>query len=352
MTSWKLERCSDVAPVPVEWLWPRYLARGKLAVLDGDPEQGKSLLTIDLIARLGIGRSLPDGSTGPAPAAALLLSAEDDVADTVRPRAEAAGANLDRLLVPSFGDRLPRLPADIPALEDLITTGAAALVVIDPFLAFVPPEVSANLDQCVRQVLTPLAGLAARTNCAVLLVRHLSKAPRRRAAHRGQGSMGIVAACRTALFATPAPAGGPATHALCVSKTNMGHRPPALGYRIVDAPCGRPVIEWTGPIAANADDLSTDAAPLRPRDRAIDWLRHELANGPRKVAELYADAAAQGIPEKTLERAKSELGATAQRIWNRTHDRGEWYWFDPSQPWPKDAPFKKPFELEPLDPLE
>src|SRR5207253_5622783 len=109
MSSCKLERCSDITPVALNWLWPRYLARGKLAVLDGDPEQGKSLVTIDLIARLGTGRPLPDGSAGPAPAAALLLSAEDDVADTVRPRAEAAGADLNRLLLPSFDGRLPQL---------------------------------------------------------------------------------------------------------------------------------------------------------------------------------------------------------------------------------------------------
>src|SRR5437764_12175808 len=75
---WKAELCCDIRPTALDWLWPRYLARGKLAILDGDPEMGKSLLTIDLIARLSRGGPLPDGSTLPRPCTSILLSAEDD----------------------------------------------------------------------------------------------------------------------------------------------------------------------------------------------------------------------------------------------------------------------------------
>src|SRR5262245_5883874 len=160
MSPWKAELCSDVRPTALDWLWLRYLARGKLALLDGDPEMGKSLLTLDLIARLSRGGPLPDGTTLSRPSTSILLSAEDDPADTIRPRAEAAGADLSRLVVPSFGGRLPRLPDDIPALGELICEREAALVVIDPLMAFLPPNVAANLDQCVRQALTPLAELA------------------------------------------------------------------------------------------------------------------------------------------------------------------------------------------------
>src|SRR5581483_9800249 len=97
----------------LDWLWPGYLARGKLVLLDGDPGLGKSLLTLDLIARLGRGRPLPDGSPGPPPCTSVRLSLEDDAADTIRPRAEAAGADLARLLVPAFDGCAPQLPADL-----------------------------------------------------------------------------------------------------------------------------------------------------------------------------------------------------------------------------------------------
>src|SRR5437867_3215912 len=348
MSTWKAERCCDVVPVALDWLWPRYLARGKLAILDGDPEMGKSLVAIDLIARLSRGGPLPDGSPLAEPCNSLLLSAEDDAADTIRPRAEAAGTDLARLVIPNFGDRVPRLPQDIPPLEELVRDSRAALVVIDPLMAFLPPSVAANLDQCVRQVLTPLAGLAARTGCAVLFVRHLTKKSRPHAIQRGQGSMGIMAAVRTALFVAAQPGGTSvqtcgATRVLTVAKSNVGRRPPALGFHIVEAPTGQPVIEWTGPVNRTADEVCRggEAGGVRMRERATDWLKRELAAGPRKAADMYAAAAAAGIPERTLERAKHELPACSHRTWDHKLQRGEWYWYDPDAPWPKTAPFKK-----------
>jgi len=90
-------------------------------------------------------------------------------------------------------------------------------------------------------------------------------------------------------------------------------------------------------------------AALRPRDRASDWLRRELANGPRKAAELLTVAAEAGIPEATLRRAKADLRAESHQVYRE--DERTWYWYDPTAPWPADAPFKKPFELPPLPPL-
>jgi putative DNA primase/helicase len=352
MSPWKDELCCDVAPAALDWLWPRYLARGKLVILDGDPGMGKSVLTIALIARLTRGGALPDGVMLTRPYTCVLLSAEDAAADTIRPRAEAAGVDLARLVVPNFGQRVPRFPEDLAALEGLIRERGAELVVIDPLMAFLPPKVAANLDQCVRQALTPLATIAAETGCAILLVRHLTKTGRDRAVHRGQGSMGIVASVRTALFVAPHPQ-DPNARVLAVSKSNVGQAPPALGFRVVEL-SGQPAIEWTGPVEVTADDVSQTrrVEVVRMRDRACDWLKRALAGGPRTAADLYAAAAKAGIPERSLDRAKQSLGIGSQRIHNRKTDRSEWYWYDSSAPWPQDAPFKKPFELEPLDALD
>jgi hypothetical protein len=333
----------------VKWLWPRFLARGKLSLLDGDPEMGKSLLAIDLIARLSRGAERPDGSPGGPPVTSVLFSAEDTAADTIRPRAEAAGADLNRLVVPRFR-RVPRLPDDVGELEQLVRDCEAGLVVFDPLMAFLAPNVPANLDQYVRLALTPLADLAGRTGCTMWAVRHLGKQPRDRAVYLGQGNMAIVGAVRTALLvgAHPAEAGG---RVLTVSKSNVDERPTALGYRVVKSPAGPPVIQWTGPVDLTADGLCRrkGSAGLKARDRAVDWLKRELAGGPRKAADLYAAAAEAGIPERTLERAKAELPAKSHRTWDHKHDRGEWYWYDPDAAWPKKAPFEKPWELPPLE---
>ncbi|HVS36916.1 MAG TPA: AAA family ATPase [Gemmataceae bacterium] len=55
-------RFDQVRAVPIRWLWEPYLARGKLAVLDGDVGVGKSFFAVDLAARLSRGGRTPDGS--------------------------------------------------------------------------------------------------------------------------------------------------------------------------------------------------------------------------------------------------------------------------------------------------
>src|SRR5262245_39358697 len=83
-------------PQPLDWLWPGRLVAGRLALIDGDPGVGKSLVTLDLAARLSSASAMPDGYHPSQPSKVLLLSAEDNVKDTVIPRLLAAGADLGR----------------------------------------------------------------------------------------------------------------------------------------------------------------------------------------------------------------------------------------------------------------
>ncbi len=347
MAPWEIKLCSDIQSTNIDWLWPRYIPRGKLVLLDGDPSVGKSMLAIDLIARLSRGNTLPDGAPAPPACTSILLSAEDNPADTIRPRAEAAGVDMARFVVPEFQGRMPQFPEHLPALNELIVTCSADLVVMDPLMAFLPPGVAANLDQCVRQVLSPLALLAARTNCTILLIRHLTKKLAARAILRGQGSIGIIAAVRSALLASGHP-DDPDARVLAVTKSNLAHRPPALGFRLSVSRSGPGAVEWTGPVDLTADGLCQKKVSTRvkARERAIDWLRCELANGPRLRAELFVLAAEAGIPERTLERAGSALPARSHQVYRKQSDTRDRYWYDPNAPWPLDAPFKKPQEME------
>src|SRR5205823_3028494 len=85
---------SDVKPEPVEWLWTSRIAAGKLTLFAGDPGLGKSQITIDIAARITTGSSWPDDGQAPV-GNVIILSAEDGIADTLRPRFEAAAGNLD-----------------------------------------------------------------------------------------------------------------------------------------------------------------------------------------------------------------------------------------------------------------
>src|ERR1700676_665750 len=130
-----LQPISEIESRPVNWLWPGRLALGKLSIIDGDPGLGKSLLSLDLAARLTTGRPFPDGSPGPGVSNVVVLNAEDAYHDTVRPRLQAMGADLDRVLVLCQKDidlgRLLRLPAETDELDAALTRANARLVILD-----------------------------------------------------------------------------------------------------------------------------------------------------------------------------------------------------------------------------
>lgn len=324
--------CADIAPTPIQWLWKPFLARGKLSILDGDPGTGKSFVAVDLAARLSRGGPLPDGQMLARPNVTLLLNAEDDWADTVRPRAAAAGADLARVLVagsPCCTDPPPTFPDCMDAVMRLVITHHVDLLVIDPMMAFFPPRSCANSDQRIRQALAPLAGLANSTGCAVLLVRHLSKSAGTNAVYRGSGSIGILGSARTGLLLARHP-DDPELRVLAMTKTNLGPPAASLGFRLVSGENGA-ALQWTGPVDLTADELcgaQTAQVSRRPRERAAEFLKDALANGPRPVTELEKLAAERGLSWKTVERAKQGCGVVTEQV--RKGSVSGWYWLLPS----------------------
>src|SRR4051794_32180260 len=80
----------------VEWLWKGFLPRGKLSLLDGDPGLGKSTVLLDIAARVSAHGVMPD-QTQVETGNVMLMSAEDDPDDTIKPRLTLAGANMQRV---------------------------------------------------------------------------------------------------------------------------------------------------------------------------------------------------------------------------------------------------------------
>jgi hypothetical protein len=119
----------ELDPRPVDWLWPCRLGQGKLAVLDGDPGLGKSLVALDLCARLSTGRPWPDGSPSPGPWPSFIIQGEDGGNDTLRPPLQALGADLARVFFPDGDDPLVaqplRLPSRAPTLDGAIVRAGA-----------------------------------------------------------------------------------------------------------------------------------------------------------------------------------------------------------------------------------
>ncbi len=309
----------------VQWLWPGRVPLGMLTLLVGDPGLGKSLLTVDLSAKV----SRAGGNV-------LLLSAEDHKGATIRPRLEATEAALDRVHhVEVRRDGLEdgiALPDDGAELHRLATEHKAKLVIVDPLMAHLPESVNSWRDQSVRRALAPLHRLAQDLDCAVVVVAHLNKAKGGDALHRTGGSIGIPAAVRSALLLArdpedPEPERG-TQRVLAHVKCNVGPQAETLACEIetvlLDDQVEAPKLKIVGTSSISAADLlDMPAEEVRTeRDDAIEFLAAELAEGPKPTNEIKRAARDTNISDRTLARAKADLAVQS------TKDglNGGWRW--------------------------
>jgi hypothetical protein len=311
---------SAVETKAVEWLWNRRIPKGKLTMFDGDPDLGKSVVTMDIVARKSTGRPFPDGAPCEA-GNVLVCNVEDGQDDTIVPRLKAHGADLDRVFlfttVPNEdgGKRLLELPRDIVLLENKVRQREAALLIIDPVLTMLGGD--ANKDQDARKALTPIKEMAERTGVAVVCVRHLNKSVGLKAIQRGGGNMGLIGVARAgSLFARH-----PDDERLRVMaplKSNLAAKPPSLKYRIVSSIAHDTArVEWAGTTDHDADSLAADSGTPQERselDGAKEFLHKELGGGWEWAKVVFRDAEQAGVSRRTLYRAKDALRVRSEKL--------------------------------------
>jgi putative DNA primase/helicase len=316
-----LVRLSDVHPELVRWLWPGRIALGKLTLLAGDPGLGKSFVTLDLAARVSSGIAWPDLPLLPNPAGdVVLLSAEDDLSDTIRPRLDAAKADANRVVAIQAVRRVLitgqtqedyfDLTEDLPALEAAIQQlSDCRLVIIDPLTAYLG-QTDSHKNAEVRAVLARLFELAARHKVAVLAVTHLNKANTMPAIYRAMGSLAFVAAARAvwAVVRDEEDQTGQRRLFLPV-KSNLSPDETGLAYAL--EPVGQTArVGWeSGDVTMRADDALGGGRKAVVRDDVTEFVIDTLnANGGDMLSDdLSAAAEAAGISERTLWRAKKAV---------------------------------------------
>jgi hypothetical protein len=333
----QFQQMSQVKPRRVDWLWAGRLALGKLAILEGDPGQGKSLVALDLCARLSTGQPFPDGSACSGPHPSVLLDGEDDLETTTIPRLLAAGANLKRIIhlkpeVNSLGQPL-HFPAHMRQLDEVLEKSRARVLVISPVGEVLEPNILGICEQSVRQVLGPLAKLAEKHACAIKLIRHLRKNITPQAIYRGGGSIGFMAACRSGWLVGNDPE-VPERRILAQVKNNLAPPQPSLAFEIRTHETGYPVIEWLGSSPWRAGQLlcGVSKPSSRPRRRATELLKEFLADGPKTSREIWKMAVDHGLAERTLRRARKELTLRSLRVGIK--GRQVCYWLLPGQQLP------------------
>jgi len=321
---------ADVQRESVEWMWDSRIPRGKLSIIAGQPGEGKSTVTLDLAARITRGATLPDGCTAPQ-GSVLLLSAEDGLADTIRPRLDAAGADSTRVhaltaIKTLDGARPVNLANDLPCLREAMDAVRPILVVVDPLSAYLGKTDSWK-DAEVRSVLSPLAELANERRCAITAVMHFSKATGQKPINKILGSVGFAAAARVVLGVGSDPDNA-ARRFLLPVKNNLAPAAATLAFTLDD---GRVIWEPSPVTGVTADSiLDASSSDSAERTDAERFLRDLLADGsPVPAAEVTRHAREIGISPRTLHRAKARLGVKSER--SGYGSSGRWSWHLPSK---------------------
>lgn len=323
-------RLSDVQAQPIRWLWPGRFARGKVSMIAGNPGLGKSQVTASLASVVTTGGRWPVDVERCEVGSVIFLSAEDDAADTIKPRLLAAGADTSRCYTldavtdrdsdGSASIRSFNLQSDLDRLAALLERiGDVALVVIDPISAYLGGTDS-HKNAEVRAVLAPLSELAARYGVAVVCVSHLNKAGGNEALMRVTGSLAFVAAARAAYVVTRDKDDSQLRLFLPL-KNNIGNDQAGLAFKVeshdIEGGIQTSRVIWESePVMVTADEAMRPADSDEEhglRDEIADWLQDLLYPGRMKSQEVQSKAKQSGFAWRTVQRTAKETGVVIKR---------------------------------------
>ena len=318
---------SEVVAEPVVWIWRHRIPEGEITIIDGDPGIGKSTLGVEIAATISTGRDWCDGSPCPR-GPVLLFSAEDNIAKTIRPRLEAAGADLTLVIA---NKTEVTLPDGVGYISAKVQKYQARAVIIDPFMAFLSGRVNSWKDQDVRSAMRPLQEMAAKHKVAVIIVRHLNKGSGGNAIYRGGGSIGIIGAARAGFLVEVDPDDENA-RILASVKSNLGPKPPALAFRLETMGGDVSRVVWLGQsrhtagtlLAAKDDASESPASVTEAKTLLIDAFgTAESVDAKETTGELKK----AGLSESTILRARQSIGIQARK--SGFGSTGRWRWFAP-----------------------
>jgi putative DNA primase/helicase len=324
----------------IEWLVPDFVPKGKLTLVAGAGETGKTSLVLSLAAIASMGGTWPDGAPCETAGSVLIFSTEDDAPTTIFPRLIAMGANPKNIAVVAYNTSANKAkrrfdPAiDMPVLErHAIARGNVSLIVIDPITSAVTGDM--NKTNEVRRGLQSVVETAAKVNCAVIGITHFTKnSEGRNPADRVIGSQAFAAYARMVLVAARDEQSS--KRVLTRAKSNISLTGGGFSYLLREVVLAEKNIKtlavvWGEQLQGSAREIlasvehkdeKDESAAHTQMDEAQAFLKEALKDGQRYQKHLVDEAKERlGIQERTLQRARQRLGVTT-----RKQSNGNWMW--------------------------
>lgn len=308
-----LKYFKDIQSKKVEWLWYPYIPYGKITIVQGDPGEGKTTVVLSLISALSNGENFPF-SNQKFCGVSIYQNAEDDNADTIKPRLEHHMANCENVCFIEKEDGI--LFMDDDSIEKAIVKSKAKLLVLDPIQAYIGDNVDMNRANVIRPRMTKLKETAEKTGCAIVLIGHMNKNAGGKASYRGLGSIDISAAARSVLIVGKMKQ-SPDIKVLVQCKNNLAPMGKSLTFCIDEGK-----VEWLSECELTADELLSGGgiAETSKISLAEDFLIEKLENGMLPSSQLISEAEQAGISKRTLKTAKAKLPICSLK-------KGDyWYW--------------------------
>lgn len=303
----KLIQMSQVEVEDIKWVWYPYIPYGKITVVQGDPGEGKTTFVLALIALLTNGEPLPEEETGAEPINVIYQTAEDGLADTIKPRLLSVGADCERVLV--IDENEIELTLSDERLEQAIRQTGAKVIVLDPIQAYLGGDVDMHRANEIRPIMKRLALLAERTGCAVILIGHMNKMGGAKSAYRGLGSIDIRAAVRSVLVVGRVK-DEPTLRIVAHDKSNLAPEGKSIAFEL-DPDTG---FAWKGYCETTVDELLCGNGSLIGKTaQAEKLLKDLLSEGEMLSEEITSQAKELDISNRTLKIAKQNIGVKSFR---------------------------------------
>ena len=312
-TELKMIKMSEVQSQEIEWLRYPFIPYGKLTIVQGDPGGGKTTLILNIAARLSKGEGLDSDMKLTEPMKIIYQTAEDGLADTVKPRLEKAGADCERIVVIDESDKSLSM-ADERLEEAIIQTGARMLI-LDPIQAYLGGGMDMNRANEARDMTKRLGALAEKYKCAIILIGHMNKASGSKSTYRGLGSIDFQATARSVLVVGRIKV-DTSLRVIAHDKSSLAPEGSSIAFRM-DKDNG---FTWEGIYDITVEELLSGESRGQKTKDAKSFLAEILAEGQLSCNEITEAAKERGIKKKTLWNAKKEMNIDSVKVGN------QWYW--------------------------